>query len=107
MEFTYFKSTGVIFDKHGGYDGDDGYYFNYEVDNERIKTEISYFVLYEYFDKSVFHNMQEYQIKLMVKAVENFIDDHIDWDIMFENYKDKLQEIFEEEAIACEDERYD
>jgi hypothetical protein len=102
MEFTYFKSTGVIFDKHGGYDGDDGYYFNYEVEKEELKLGVVELIINEHFDGiSAF---KERHFEVVRKGIYKFIDNYLDWDELIEEHKEELQDMFEEEAIANEDE---
>ena len=89
IEIKYFKKTGEIYrDTPFGreWDGDDGYYFNYEPDEDEFREALKQLVEEEYGEKAW-----------------KLIDDFGLYDEVAKGYEEKLKEHFEDEAIAGED----
>ena len=89
MEFTYFKKTGEIYRQTPfgrEWDGDDGYNFNYEPEEKAFKEKLKQLVEEEY------GNM-----------AWKLVDDFGLFEEVGQGYKDKLKEIFEDEAQESED----
>ena len=88
VEFTYFKKTGEIRDKDGEWDGDDGFEFEYEVDDERLLDAICKLIDEQYFEGKLNH-----------KNFKNFVRDFDMFDTLIEGFEYELHDYFEQEAL--------
>ena len=88
MTFRYFKKTGELYDKHGEWDGDDGFEFEYDVDIDDIEKALFELVNDYYFDG-----------KLDRKNFANFMRDFDMTDMLIDGFEDELQDYFEQEAL--------
>lgn len=88
VEFIYFKKTGEIRDEDGEWDGDDGFEFEYEVDDERLLDAICKLIDEQYFEGKLNH-----------KNFRNFVRDFDMFDTLIEGFEDELYDYFEKEAL--------
>lgn len=88
MIFTYFKKTGELRDRLGEWDGDEGFEFEYEVNNNDLLEAVCVLADEHYFD-----------CKDDLKKLRNFIFDFDLIDILVESFKDELHDYFEEKAL--------
>ena len=94
--FFYFRKTGIIRDINGEYDGDEGYWFEHQVDLEELKNAIVEIVFDSYF---VEEEYGETQIEFIKKSIYEFIEDNDFWKELSENYEQELKEYFEDSAF--------
>ena len=88
MTFEYFKKTGEIIGKDGEWDGDEGFLFDYDVDDKDLKKAILILLDEEYFD-----------CKTNLDKLKEFVNEFDLFDKLKEYYKDELKDYFEEEAF--------
>ena len=88
MTFEYFKKTGEIIDSNGEWDGDEGFWFSYDVDDDKLKK-----ALLNLIDEYYFEDKLDY--KNFMKLVRDF--DLLD--ALIEGFEDDLKDYFEEEAF--------
>jgi hypothetical protein len=89
IEIKYFKKTGEIYrDTPFGreWDGDDGYYFNYEPDEDEFREALKQLVEEEYGEKAW-----------------ALVEDFGLYDEVAAGYEEKLKDYFEEKALEGED----
>lgn len=86
--FMYFKKTGELYDKFGEYDGDDGFWFEYEVEDNKLFKALLELINDYYFES-----------KANLKNIKSFITDFGMLDDLIEGFEEELKEYFEEEAI--------
>ena len=86
--FWYFKKTGEIRDKDGEWDGDEGFWFHYDVDDDALKD-----ALLNIIDECYFENELNY------KNFMKFMRDLDLFDTLIEGFEDELHDYFEEEAF--------
>ena len=103
MEFTYFKKTGELVDGFGGWDGDEGYEFAYEVEEHRLKRETVNIIFEEFFNKDMMDVLTYNQKFKLKEGLQEFIETHCGWDYFFNEYRDDLKDEFEEEALESEE----
>lgn len=92
MRFTYFKKTGEFRDKHGEWDGDDGFEFDYDVNGEDLFDAVCDIV-----DRLYFENTLDRAKFAMFVYYCDLLD------ILAEQLRDELQEYFEDEALDSVD----
>ena len=92
MRFTYFKKTGEFRDKHGEWDGDDGFEFDYDVDRADLLDAVCDIVDMCYFGKT-----------LDLTKFKKFVREFDLIDILAEEFRDDLHEYFEDEALDSVD----
>ena len=88
MTFRYFKKTGELKDKLGGWDGDEGFEFEYDVDDKELLDAVCNLVDEYYFEG-----------KLNIKNFKNFVRDFGLFDTLIEGFEEELHDYFEEEAL--------
>ena len=90
IKIKYFKKTGEIYrDTPFGreWDGNDGYYFNYEPDEEKFKEVLKELVVEQYGE-----------------TAWKLVDDFGLYDEVAKGYEEELKEYFEDEALEGENE---
>lgn len=88
MTFRYFKKTGELRDRLGEWDGDEGFEFEYDVDDDDLWDAICNLVDEYYFED-----------KLNYKNFRKFVRDFDMFDTLIEGFKDELHDYFEQEAL--------
>lgn len=99
MTFTYFKKTGEIHFEHNGiddYDGDDGYEFDYEVDDIDVQMAIAEFIYEDYIVSTLPTNTEAQNV---INKLWNFISDFDLLETFLNVYHDKLRNMFEQDAL--------
>ena len=86
--FRYFKKTGELRDRLGEWDGDEGFEFEYDVDDKELLDAVCDLVDEYYFED-----------KLNIKNFKNFIRDFDMLDELIEGFEDELHDYFEQEAL--------
>ena len=86
--FTYFKKTGEIRDRDGEWDGDEGFEFEYDVDDKELLDAVCNLVDEYYFEGKLNH-----------KNFRNFVRDFDMFDMLIEGFEDELHDYFEQEAL--------
>ena len=99
MVFKFYRTTGEIYDSEGNSDGYEGYYFDYDVDDEEAKEEVVRLVANEYFRDL---KLTDIQCEELYKGIKSLTDDTDNWEDLFEYYNEELTEIFEDEALSAE-----
>lgn len=97
--FKYFKKTGEIYGPFGEWDGDDGYYFNYEVDCEDLLDVIVDLIYIDYFETEATELLKEEiknSLSKMIKEKELF-------ETLFNKYEEDLKDYYEQEALDSQD----
>jgi hypothetical protein len=98
--YRYFKKTGEVIDRHGSWDGDSGYHFNYEPDSENYSKAVIN-VVTEYFSDFITKNCPELKDELRERVAE-LIKEHDLEDALADAFEDELKEYFEREALDSE-----
>ena len=88
MTFRYFKKTGEIRDRLGEWDGDEGFWFDYEVDDKKLLNAVCNLVDEYYFE-----------CKMNIKNFKKFVRDFDMFDTLIEGFEDELNDYFEQEAL--------
>ena len=86
--FEYFKKTGEIIDRNGEWDGDEGFWFSYTVDDKKLEQALLVLVDEYYFDS-----------KVKLKNLQKYIRDCDMKDTLMEMFEEELKDYFEEEAL--------
>jgi hypothetical protein len=104
-EFTYFKRTGIIYDRDGEYDGDEGYNFSFEPLQEDFSNALVSIVTDYYFKDTIKKNpdMREE----LESRVRELIEDYDFEDALADAFEEELKEWFEDEAQESEGDYYD
>ena len=97
--FRYFKKTGELRDRLGEWDGDKGYWFEYEVDEENLQEAIVDLLFDVYFDKETTDTFSVSQKVAIKEALKNLTDDNGNWEELYNDFEDDLKSMFEEEAL--------
>lgn len=92
MVFVYFKKTGELkrtvwngVDYEDIWDGDDGYEFDYEVEDYIVRRETARLI--------------EENFGIKATKISYFLDETDGWDSAIDYYHDELHEIFKSEAM--------
>lgn len=99
MKFTYFKSTGLIHFNHDGfddYDGDEGYSFDYEVDDLEAHMAIAEFIYEDYLIQEM---PKEANAQSMINHLWQLASDFDLFDLLAQKYSQELHDYFEQEAL--------
>lgn len=96
--FKYFKKTGEIRGRDGEWDGDEGFGFEYEVEDEKLLEAVVDLVYEDYFMKTELADRCDYSIAVK-RGLKKFIEDNDNLDELVEDYEDELKDYFEEEAL--------
>lgn len=96
--FNYFKKTGEIFDRDGEWDGDEGYDFEYTVDEEDLLDAVSELLYDDFFTKTTMTDGSSY-FRCVSKGLKKLISDFGLLDMFADAYEEDLKEYFEEEAL--------
>lgn len=107
MTFTYFKKTSEYhFNRNDidDYDGDDGYFFEYYVDDIDVHIALAEFI-FEDCILCAIPNMEEVQQQIIIKRLCDFISDCDLVKPLKEPYKKRLHDRFEQDALESEDNR--
>ena len=83
---SVFKKTGVIFGRDGEWDGDEGYYIDHEVSDEKWEKAIINIADEVYFDNKLNH-----------KNFRKFLIDFDLFNTLEEGFEEELKEYFQEE----------
>lgn len=89
--FEYFYKTGEIILPDGNWDGNYGEYFDYEVSDNELLSEIAKLVCDIYFNGNNSETVR--------KGIEEFISDFDLLDDLVDTYESELKDIFEKEAL--------
>ena len=95
--FEYFKKTGEIRGRDGEWDGDEGFEFEYEVEDEKLLEAVVDLVYEDYFMKTELADRCEY-VFAVKKGIKKLINDYDNLDEYVEEYDDELKDYFEAEA---------
>lgn len=95
--FRYFKKTGEIRDRDGEWDGDEGYWFEYEVEDDELLEAVVDLVYEDYFSKINIADNCEY-VFAVKKGIKKLINDYDNLDEYVEEYDSELKDYFEKEA---------
>ena len=96
--FEYFKKTGELRDMLGEWDGDEGFEFEYEVEDDELLDAVVDLVYEDYFMKTELADRCDYAVAVK-RGLKKFIEDNDNLDELVEDYEDELKEYFEEEAL--------
>lgn len=107
MTFTYFKKTGEIhFDYNGidDHDGDEGYYFDYEIDDIDVQMAVAEFICDDYiFPALPGSSLSQNELQEMVCSIWNFISNNELFNTLSDIYSNRLREKFEQKALESRD----
>lgn len=96
--FRYFKKTGEIRDRDCEWDGDEGYWFEYEVEDDELLEAVVDLVYEDYFMKTELADRCDYAVAVK-SGLKKFIEDNDNLDELVEDYEEELKDYFEEEAL--------
>lgn len=97
--FEYFKKTGEIFTEDG-WDGDEGYYINYTVEDEELKEALVNILFYEFYTDKERKELGGMGRLFAKQGIRKSIDICEGWEALFEQYEEELKEEFEIEALG-------
>lgn len=97
----YFKRTGIIYDRDGEYDGDEGYNFEYEPEQQDFSNALVSIVT-DYFFKDTIRKNPDLEEELEEK-VRRLIDECDFENDLADAFEEELTEWFEEEAMESQE----
>lgn len=104
--FTYFKKTGEYrrpvdygYGIEYEWDGDEGFEFEYQPEEESLKKEVVDILFNRYFTKKDINSFSENQIICIKNALKDFTDENNNWEQLYDDFEDKLEDAFRDEAL--------
>lgn len=101
MTFSIFHKTGEMHFDHNGiddYDGDEGYYDDIEITDEQVHNDIAEMVYKAYIRDGLLMKKVPSEVReQLIDRVKLLLDDLDIWDKLEEDYRDELQEKYQEE----------
>ena len=95
MELRFFKKTDEFVDANEEWDGDDGVYFDCDIDDDKIINELVNFILTDNFEWVKLDETKEH----IKQTLTNMLQYSETLAAFVEIYKEQLIEVFEEEAL--------